>query len=75
MFVTSLGIAILVNLIGLSGWMSGFHLGLLTGICFTLTSIGVNMLYGQKPIGLFYINGGYQLLGNIIAAVIIYCWR
>ena len=75
MFITSLGLAILVNRIGVWGWMSGVKLGAFTGVCFALTSIGINMLYEKKPMGLFFINGGYQVLGNIIAAVIIVCWQ
>jgi hypothetical protein len=75
MFITSLGLAILVNRIGVWGWMSGVKLGAFTGVCFALTSIGINMLYEKKPMGLFFINGGYQALGNIIAAVIIVCWQ
>jgi hypothetical protein len=55
--------------------MSGVKLGAFTGVCFALTSIGINMLYEKKPMGLFFINGGYQVLGNIIAAVIIVCWQ
>jgi hypothetical protein len=75
MFVTSLGIAFLAYRIGMWGWMSGVKLGLLTGACFACTSMAINMLYEKKPLGLFFINGGYQVLGNIIAAVIIVCWR
>ena len=75
MFVTSLGIAILVNRIGVWGWMSGVKLGLFTGVCFACTSMGINMLYERKPLGLFFINGSYQVLGNIIAAVIVVCWQ
>ena len=75
MFITSLGIAILVKAIGAWGWMAGVKLGLFTGVCFACTSMGINMLYEKKPLGLFFINGGYQVLGNIIAAVIIVCWR
>jgi uncharacterized membrane protein YkgB len=75
MFVTSLGIAILVNKIGVWGWMSGAKLGLFTGVCFACTSMGINMLYEKKPFGLFLINGSYQVLGNIIAAIIIVCWQ
>lgn len=75
MFICSVGIAILVEYMDLKGWMYGVKLGLLTGGCFAVTSIAINMLYEKKPLGLFFINGGYQLLGNIIAAVIICCWR
>jgi len=75
MLVCSIAIAILVSRIGLSGWMSGLKVGLLTGICFAFTSMAINMLYEMKPVGLYFINGGYQLLGNIIAAVVICLWR
>ena len=75
MFVSSIAIAILVTRLGLSGWMSGLKLGALTGVCFSMTGIAINYLYEKKPLGLFFINGGYQLTGNIIAAVIICCWR
>ena len=75
MFICSTAIAILVSRIGLSGWMSGLKVGLLTGICFAFTSMAINMLYEMKPVGLYFINGGYQLLGNIIAAVVICLWR
>ena len=75
MFITSVGIAFLTYRIGMWGWVSGVKLGILTGGCFACASMAVNMLYEKKPLGLFLINGGYQLLGNIISAVIIVCWR
>jgi hypothetical protein len=75
MFITSAAIAILAELMGLHHWQEGFHLGLLTGLGFAFTSMAINMLYEKKPTGLYYINGGYQLLGNIIAAVIITAWK
>jgi hypothetical protein len=37
--------------------------------------MAINMLYEKKPLGLFFINGGYQVLGNIIAAVVITMWH
>ncbi len=75
MFITSVAIAFLAYRIGMWGVMSGVKLGLLTGVCFAFTSMAINMLYEQKPLGLYFINGGYQILGNIIAAVVIVCWR
>jgi amino acid transporter len=75
MFITSVGLAILAEYMFLNGWIHGLKLGLLTGICFAFTSMAINMLYENKPAGLYYINGGYQLLGNIIAAIIICCWK
>ena len=75
MFITSAAIAILTYRIGIWGWMSAVRLGAFTGVCFACTSMGINMLYEKKPLGLFLINGSYQVLGNIIAAVVIVCWR
>ena len=75
MFITSIGIAFLAYRIGVWGWMSAVKLGIFTGVCFSCTSMAINMLYEKKPMGLFFINGGYQVLGNIIAALIIVCRR
>ncbi len=51
-----------------------FALGALTGCCFCAATIGVNYLYEKKPFGLFLINAGYAVIGNIIAGVIICSW-
>lgn len=75
MFVASLGISILANRIGVWEWPHGIKLGAFVGICFASTSMAINMLYEKKPIQLFFINASYQVLGSIIAAVIIVCWR
>ena len=75
MFICSAAIAVLAYRIEMWGWMSGVKLGLLTGLCFAFTSMAINMLYEKKPLELYFINGSYQLLGNIIAAVVIVCWR
>lgn len=75
MVITSLSIAILTELAGIHHWEEGLHLGVLTGLGIAFTSMAINMLYEKKPTGLYFINGGYQLLGNIIAAVIIAAWK
>jgi hypothetical protein len=54
--------------------MSGLKLGALTGCCFCAAAVGVNYLYEKKPLSLFLINGGYAIVGNIIAGIIICCW-
>lgn len=76
MFVQSVAIAILAERLQIhgAGWMSGLKLGTLTGCCFCAATIGVNYLYEKKPIGLFLINAGYALAGNIIAGIIICSW-
>jgi hypothetical protein len=76
MFITSLGLAILQHHLQLTGgWMSGLKLGSLTGVCFGASAISISYLYEKRATGLHFINGGYTLLGNIIAAVIICMWH
>ena len=77
MFVQSLAIAIIAERLNIrgDGWMSGLKLGALTGGCFSAAAVGVNYLYEKKPFSLFLINGGYAVVGNIIAGVIICCWE
>ena len=77
MFLQCLAIAIIAERIGIrgNGWMSGLKLGALTGCCLCAATVGVNYLYEKKPLGLFLINGGYAVVGNIIAAIIICCWE
>ena len=76
MFIQSLAIAILaekMHVIG--GWMSGIKIGAFTGCCFCSSTIAVNYFYEKKPLGLFLINAGYAIAGNIIAGIIICSWK
>ena len=77
MFVQCLAIAIIAERLDIrgAGWMSGVKLGAFTGFCFCATPVGVNYLYEKKPLSLFLINGGYAVVGNIIAAVVICSWE
>jgi hypothetical protein len=75
MLIASLGIAILQSKLQLTGgWMSGIKLGLLTGLFFGATAISISYLYEKRPAGLHLINGGYTVVGNILAAIIICSW-
>jgi len=76
MFLQALAIAIIAERLEIrgSGWMSGLKLGALTGVCLCATTIGVNYLYEKKPMGLFMINAGYAVVGNIIAGIIVCAW-
>lgn len=76
MFLQCFALAVLITRMDdLHGWMSGVKIGALTGVCFSAATIGVNYLYEKKPLGLFLINAGYAVAGNIIAAVILCCWQ
>lgn len=73
--VACIGLAILAAYLNLGGFVSGVKLGALTGICFGATAISNSYLYEKRPTGLHLINGGYTIVGNIIAAVIICVWH
>jgi Protein of unknown function (DUF1761) len=73
-FVTCIGLAILVNRLMITGVTSGIKWGLFTGVCFSAIGICISYLYQKKPTVLHLIDGGYHILGNIIAATILCIW-
>lgn len=76
MTLSAVGIAILANRMDLTAcWVSGVKLGAVTGLTLGTSAISISYLYEKRPLGLHIINGAYTLIGNIIAAVIICCWR
>jgi Protein of unknown function (DUF1761) len=76
MFITAVAIAVIRERIyDVSGVMGGIKLGAVTGLCFGVSAISISYLYEKRPMGLYWINGGYTVLGNIIAAVIICSWH
>jgi hypothetical protein len=75
MFITSVGLAIIVNRLNLTTAMSGVKWGLLTGICFSSAAISISYLYVKKPTGLHFIDCLYHIIGQIIAAVILSAWH
>ncbi len=73
--IASIGIGILAIKLDLHGALSGVKIGLLAGICFSVTGISISYLYEKRPAQLHMINGAYNVVGCIIAAIIICCWR
>ncbi len=76
MFITAFCIAVIRERMGdVDGWMGGVKLGAVTGLGFGASAICISYLYEKRPAGLHLINGGYTLLGNIIAAIVICSWH
>ncbi len=75
MLVCSFGLSLIVTRLNISGWQVGLKLGILTGVFFGATAISISYVYEKKPFGLHFINGLYTVVGNIIAAIIIACWK
>ena len=72
--ITCIGLAILVERLMLYGLLSGIKLGLFTGVCFSAIAIAISYLYQMKPRVLTMIDGGYHIVGNILAAIILCVW-
>ncbi len=74
-FITCIGLAILINrLMLVGGVQSGIKLGLFTGVCFSAIGISISYLYQSKAFSLHFIDAGYHIAGNIIAAIILCVW-
>jgi len=75
MVITTTGLALLVVRLDLRETMSGVKIGLATGVCFAFTSVSIAYLYQKKPFAAHIIDGGYHIVGYILAAIILCMWR
>src|SRR2546423_14820944 len=75
MFIATIGLAIIVNRLHLDQAASGIKWGLLTGVCFSATTICISYIYVKKPLGLLVIDSLYHVIGQVIAAVILCVWH
>ena len=75
MLICALGLSLIATRFNLSGGMTGLKIGIITGVCFAATAVHISYAYEKRPLGLHLINGLYNVAGNIIAAIIICCWR
>ena len=73
--ITVIGLALFAVRMGISGWMPGAKIGLVAGVCFCATAICNSYLYEKRPFGLHLINSGYNVVGCIIAGIILAVWR
>jgi hypothetical protein len=58
-----------------STWLSGVYTGLLVGIGLVATAYGVTYLFEQRPLRLFMINAGYNVVLFAIMGAIIGGWH
>jgi hypothetical protein len=71
--ITSIGISLLIG--RAAGWMTGLHTGLMIGVFFVATAIGVIYVFEQRGIKLFLINAGYQIVNLAAIGTIIGAWH
>ena len=74
-FIASYGIARIMLWTGRGSISDGIMIGLLAGICFVMTTMGINDSFEKRPCGLTIINILYHIVGFIIAGIIIGAWR
>jgi hypothetical protein len=66
------GIAFLLGDHG--GVFSGLHVGAFTGFFFIATAIGVIYLFEQRPLQLWFINAGYQVVNFAAMGAVLGAW-
>jgi len=73
--ITTIGLGLLITRIGSAGWMTGLKVGLIGGVCFSAATICNSYLYEKRPFALSAINSFYNILGCVIAGIIIAVWK
>ena len=74
-FIASYGIARIMTWTGEVSAGKGIMVGLLTGVCFMLTTFWVNDSFEHRPPNLTIMNILYHLVGFVIVGIIIGLWR
>ncbi len=70
--IAATGLALLIGDAGLHG---GIHAGAFTGLFFVATALGVIYLFEMKPLGLWLINAGYQVVNFAVMGAILGAWQ
>jgi RsiW-degrading membrane proteinase PrsW (M82 family) len=74
LLITSATIAVLVDVLKVSGGWSGLLLGVLVGLGFLVTNNGMHKLYEQRPFSLFAISTVGDMLTVVAISVILAIW-
>jgi hypothetical protein len=70
--IAAVGIAVLMG--PARGALLGAHTGLFTAAFFVCTALGVIYLFEQRPLKLYAINAGYQLVNMTVMGLIVGVW-
>jgi len=74
-FIASYGIARIMLWTGTHTVGAGVRIGLLTSVCFVLTTFSINDNFEHRPMGLTFGNILYHIIGFLIAGIIIGAWH
>jgi hypothetical protein len=75
MLINVFGIAVLQQALHTNGWMGALKLALFTGIVFNTSAISLGYNYTKKPLSVYLIDAGYQVIGTSIASIILAVWQ
>ncbi len=75
MLVTTIGLAVLMQILPAVDVIGGIKLGLFIAVCFSTTSVSINYVYTKKPFMLYLIDCGYHIAGIVIASAILSAWH
>ena len=74
-FVTSLVmcyvLAVFQGQAGVADWMAGAKVGLWASVGFAATAFASDTIFNKKPMNLFFITAGYQVVAITVAGAII----
>lgn len=73
--ISAVALSILCQAMALSGAVNGLALGLLAGIGFAAMAFATTFLFEHRPLKLWLIVSGYQVVYLAAAGIIIAVWR
>jgi hypothetical protein len=73
--VVAFCLALIVDWVKGESWRCGVGIAIVCWLGFAITVRADNVIFGGRPIGLFWIDGGYDLLAYIVMGAIIGAWR
>lgn len=72
--ICGISLAIFAGALDIHSALSGLYLGLAASAGFVATTVGVNGVYNDMSLRLFFIDAGYHLVGFAAAGAIIGAW-
>ncbi|MDZ7773221.1 MAG: DUF1761 domain-containing protein [Balneolaceae bacterium] len=72
--VAAVSLGIFAVALAVDGAVEGFYLGLAASAGFVATTVGVNGIYNEMSLRLFFIDAGYHVVGFAAAGLIIGMW-
>lgn len=74
-FITALGLALIINGMGVTTLLGGILIGLVVGIAFITTNSLSEYLYSGETMKLFWIHAGYRIVYILIMGAILGAWQ